>query len=193
VANSSSLNRKSPIANHQFSRGRRYGCMPGSRRFDQCNSTSSDRPVLPEGELYEWPWVKPTVTARRRGPSAPEGVRQLTDSTPPGSIILMLAPSVGGGHKKRALAHGYSISTPSGLRRRLALRRPSRFFGNHTKAFSECATIRPELCGQMARGAGRMAAQPYQWDTRSSPALAQTWAVRAEKLARQHQDSSGAI
>jgi hypothetical protein len=27
-------------------------------------------------------------------------------------------PSVGGGHQNRALAHGYSISTPSGLGRR---------------------------------------------------------------------------
>jgi threonine dehydrogenase-like Zn-dependent dehydrogenase len=32
---------------------------------------------------------------------------------------------VGGGHKKRALAHGYSISTPSGLRKRQQLRTES--------------------------------------------------------------------
>ena len=37
-------------------------------------------------------------------------------STPFGVGSAMGMLSVGGGHKKRALAHGYSISTPSGLR-----------------------------------------------------------------------------
>jgi hypothetical protein len=45
--------------------------------------------------------------------SALEG---LNGSTPSGSVRLMGAKlSVGGGHQNRALAHGYSISTPSGL------------------------------------------------------------------------------
>jgi hypothetical protein len=41
----------------------------------------------------------------------------LLGSTPSGSGYLGGTPSVGGGHKRRALAHGYSISTPSGLAR----------------------------------------------------------------------------
>jgi len=38
-------------------------------------------------------------------------------STLSGSAESLVAPSVGGGHKKRALAHGYSIRTPSGFGR----------------------------------------------------------------------------
>jgi hypothetical protein len=44
---------------------------------------------------------------------APEGPN---DSTPPESASFMGAPSVGGGHENRALAHGYSILTPPWLR-----------------------------------------------------------------------------
>jgi hypothetical protein len=36
-------------------------------------------------------------------------------STLSGSAESLVARSVGGGHKKRALAHGYSIRTPSGF------------------------------------------------------------------------------
>ena len=47
-------------------------------------------------------------------------------STPSGSARSLGLLSVGCGHKSGALAHGYSIWTPSGLRRRPAKGRPKR-------------------------------------------------------------------
>ena len=49
------------------------------------------------------------------GASNPSALEGPNGSTLSGSAESLLAPSVGGGHKKRALAHGYSMSTPSGF------------------------------------------------------------------------------
>ena len=54
---------------------------------------------------------RPTLRASRHGQ---DGHATRWGATPSGSVKLELTRSVGGGHKKRALAHGYSRLTPSG-------------------------------------------------------------------------------
>ena len=85
--------------------------------------------------------MKPTVTVHEQTIPALEGPNC---STPPGSVRLLATRSVGGGHKKRALAHGYSMPHPFGFSTAAGMEpyRPLR-----RTAFAAAQLINPPACG----------------------------------------------